>query len=82
LCLGGADKKLDSHSHGLRKELNHYVFSRQNQHCVTGLSSVWFCNQYHPYVGLPNQEGAPNSPDTELQQLPARMDDMQMETGI
>lgn len=39
---GGADKKLDFH--GLRKELDHYVFSGQNQHRITGLSPVRFCN--------------------------------------
>ncbi len=38
----GADKKLDFH--GLRKELDHYVFSGQNQHRITGLSPVRFCN--------------------------------------
>ena len=40
--VGGADKKLDFH--GLRKELDHYVFSGQNQHRITGLSPVRFCN--------------------------------------
>ena len=40
--FGGADKKLDFH--GLRKELDHYVFSGQNQHRITGLSPVRFCN--------------------------------------
>lgn len=39
---GGADKKLDFH--GLRKELDHYVFSGQNQHRITSLSPMWFCN--------------------------------------
>ena len=39
---GGADKKLDFH--GLRKELNHYVFSGQNQHRITSLPPMWFRN--------------------------------------
>lgn len=37
----------------LRKELKHYAFSRQNWYCVTGLLPMRFCDQYHPYTGLP-----------------------------
>lgn len=36
---------------GLRKELNHYVFARQNQHCTAGLSSMWVSNRNNPYFG-------------------------------
>ena len=38
----GCGQKLDFH--GLRKELDHYVFSGQNQHRITGLSPLRFCN--------------------------------------
>jgi hypothetical protein len=39
---GRADKKPDFH--GLRKELDYYVFSEQKLYRITGLSPVRFCN--------------------------------------